>query len=212
MAKAHNPSARWAWKGPIVKREPEAPVATRPSGVSPAATHRKASATVPAGPGWIFYLDTNAVGSAASGTATVSHYFSNASLVSQPTLRRNAQFALYDLVSKLPSLPPGHPMAVDSDAADAALRVLEYLVHFDQPSPTMFTHGGDAVVLKWDRGDVTQYLTIGGPEVGLMDMHKVNREISCEAEYDLNDEQQRSLLLDAVGGTPSSSSTLLDAT
>ena len=61
---------------------------------------------------------------------------------------------LYDLVRKLPQLPAGHMMSVDEESAGVALRVLDYLANFEGRLPSVFTHGGDAIVLKWDEGDV----------------------------------------------------------
>lgn len=168
------------------------------------------------GSGWVLYLDSSTVRSASAvsaGAPVVQHCRQNASTVPSERVRRHGQrLALYDLVGKLPLLPTGHPMSVETEVASGALRVLDYLASFDDMPPTVFAHGGDAVVFKWDGDEVARYLTIGGHDVTLLDMRKADPSIKCEAEYDLDDAAQREELLRLVGGVPSAASALIDAT
>src|SRR5690606_33863086 len=115
--------------------------------------------------------------------------------ISHDAMRWAIHLSLYDFVSKLHELPEGHPMAVERSAADSALQVLEYLTNYNDDAPKVFTHGGDAVVFKWDRGEVAQYVTVGGPEVTVLDMHKASPKMQCEMEYNIEDEGQRAALL-----------------
>lgn len=135
---------------------------------------------------------------------------STAPVPSRDRLQRH--LALYELVGKLPSLPIGHPMAVEADVAKHALQVLDYLAGFEDQVPSVFAHGGDAVVLKWEDGDISRYLTVGGNDVNLLEMRRTDANSKSETDYDLEDAQQRQALLEAIGSIPSSASTLVDAT
>jgi hypothetical protein len=163
--------------------------------------------------GWVFYLDTGAVGgpeSAALGSTGIER-LSNSTTVPAEGIRRNAQLALYNFISKLSGLPAGHPMVVEQEAANGALRVLDYLTSFEDEVPTVFVHGGDAVVLKWDGEEIARYLTIGGSDATLLGMRKSDPSLRCEAEYDLDDDGQREELLKAIGGVASAGTALADA-
>ncbi len=101
-------------------------------------------------------------------------------------------------------------MAVDESTATEALRFLALLQNFRSELPTVFAHGGDALVLKWDQDAVSRYLTVSGTELSLLDLRKSDG-MECVGEYNLDDEQERQTLLQIVGGEPSSETSLADA-
>lgn len=86
--------------------------------------------------------------------------------------------ALFSEIDNWLSLPSGFSEAVDIETAEAAERVLAYVESSGKSAPKMFSHGGDSIVLGWDKLPLSMYLTISGAEAAFLLVNELTK-VQC---------------------------------
>ncbi|MBZ9979193.1 hypothetical protein [Mesorhizobium sp. BR-1-1-10] len=83
--------------------------------------------------------------------------------------------SLYSAIDEMHSFPLGFPERIDEETAIDAERVLSFIDVSGIDAPTIFSHGGDAVVFSWDLAKINRYLTISGGDAAFLDVNKQNK-------------------------------------
>lgn len=117
-----------------------------------------------------------------------------------PDQRSDAQYlALYAAVDHLENLPSDDSAWVEAETAHDAKRLLALMSLYDVLPPKIFSHGGDAIVLTWEFGDVRRYLTVCDGEATILDVRPAAKQ-KCVATFKISDFDAVSFWMEMLGG------------
>ncbi|WP_155912081.1 hypothetical protein [Methylobacterium sp. 77] len=137
----------------------------------------------------------NSASSAIPGRTSNSTPSNSADLFTREHLYRKLQAT----IRGLSALDEDDPYFTDEHTVSSSLEFLAFLSDFRVPAPRIFPHGGDALIFEWESYSSTRYVTYDSYIARLKD-HGVHVEYGDPLYLDMRDEQQASVLVQALGG------------